>query len=198
MADDAIGLLDNLNIKKAHVCGISMGGMIAQVISYRHPSRVLSLISIMSGTGKKGLPIPKPEVIRIFHREPPNDRKGYIDHMLTLMRSIYGSGFKFHEKEQREKFEKCYNRSYHPSGFTRHYLAILVNGDRTESLNSLKIPALIIHGRDDPLVRIEHGIQTAEAIQDSELLIIDGMGHSLPPEIHEKIVNAILKLTSKI
>ncbi|TFG02007.1 MAG: alpha/beta hydrolase [Promethearchaeota archaeon] len=197
MAGDAIGLLDALDIPKAHICGVSMGGMIVQTIAYKYPDRVASFTSIMSGTGKKGLPPPTPEIIRLFHEEAPKDKDGYVNHMVNLMKGIYGSGFPFDEQKSRELFKRCVERSYHPAGYTRHYLAILVAEDRTEKLNSVNIPALVIHGKDDPLVRIEHGIQTAKAIPGSELLIIEGMGHGLPPETFERISDALADLASK-
>lgn len=196
MADDGIGLLDVLNIKKAHLTGISMGGMIAQIMAYRHPTRVASLTSIMSGTGKKGLPYPDPEVIQLFHKEPPKDHEGYINHMISLMRSIYGS-YPYNEEVARELFRRCVERSYRPGAFIRHYLAILVNGDRTEKLKSLQIPVLVIHGREDSLVKVEHGIQTAEAIPGAKLLLIDKMGHNLAPETWEQIADAMMAIASK-
>ncbi|MBD3254169.1 MAG: alpha/beta fold hydrolase [Candidatus Lokiarchaeota archaeon] len=198
MADDAVGLLDVLNISKAHICGVSMGGMIVQTIAYRHPERVASFTSIMSGTGKKGLPPPTPEVIKLFHKEAPQDKEGYVEHMVNLMGAIYGSEFKYDEEKSKNLFQRCVERSYHPAGYTRHYLAILVAEDRTEKLKSLNIPALVIHGNNDPLVRVEHGIQTAEAIPNAGLLIIKGMGHSLPPETYERISDALVKLSSRV
>ena len=196
MADDGIGLLDVLNIKKAHIAGISMGGMIAQIMAYRHPTRVASLTSIMSGTGKKGLPYPDPEVIQLFHKEPPKDQERYINHMISLMRRIYGS-YPYNEEDARELFRRCIERSYRPGAFIRHYLAILVNGDRTEKLKALQIPVLVIHGREDSLVKMEHGIQTAEAIPGAKLLLIDKMGHSLAPETWEQIADAMVAIASK-
>lgn len=196
MADDGIGLLDVLNIEKAHIAGVSMGGMIVQVMAYRHPERVASLTSIMSGTGKKGLPYPEPEVIQLFHKEAPPDTEGYVNHMVSLMRSIYGS-YPFDEETSKEIFRKCIERSYRPGAFTRHYLAILVNGDRTDKLASVDIPALVIHGKEDSLVKVEHGIQTAESIPNAELLLIDKMGHSLPPEAWDRIIDAMENLAKK-
>lgn len=197
MVDDAIGLLDFLKIDKAHICGASMGGMIAQTISIRYSSRVLSLTSIMSSTGDPNLPHPKPQALKVLLTPPPPGREECIETSVETWRILWGSGYPFNEEIQRKLVADAYDRSYYPDGFKRQLLSILASGDRTSALGSVRIPSLVIHGADDPLVPVEAGKATAKAIPGADLLIIDGMGHSFPPEIWPKVVDAISKNASK-
>ncbi len=197
MGDDTVGLLDALNIDKVHICGASMGGMIAQIIAYRHPIRVLSLTSIMSTTGNPDLPQAKPEVLQILFTPIPAEREAYIDETVKRRRILYGSGFPFDEDFARELSAKMYDRCFYPQGMMRQLMAILANGNRKAALSSVKVSPLVIHGGDDPLVPVEGGKDTAEAIPGSELIIIDGMGHSLPPETWPQIIDAIAVNASK-
>jgi len=193
MADDAMGLLDALHIEKAHICGVSMGGMIVQVITLRHPTRVLSLTSIMSTTGNPDLPQATPEAMQALLTPAPTERNAYIEHSLKIGRLLYGSGFPYDEEKRRALAERLYDRCFYPPGFGRQLLAIVTNGNRKQKLSSVKVPTLVIHGGDDPLVPVEGGKDTAEAIPGSKLIIIDGMGHSLPPETWGQISDAIAK-----
>ncbi|MFX0057320.1 MAG: alpha/beta fold hydrolase [Candidatus Hodarchaeota archaeon] len=197
MADDAIGLLDFLKIEKAHICGVSMGGMIAQTIVINHPSRVLSLTSIMSTTGNPDLPRPTPKAMKVLLTPAPSGREENIEASLKAWRILWGSGYEFNETIQREIAAQNYDRCYYPDGFKRQLLAVIASGDRTSQLASINIPALIIHGSEDPLVPVEGGRATAKVIPGAELLIIDGMGHSLPPEIWPQVIEAISKNASK-
>lgn len=193
MADDAAGLLDALGIKKAHICGASMGGMIAQVVSYRHPKRVLSLTSIMSTTGNPDLPQGKPEIIAAVLAPAPEEREAYIEHNLNLWRRIWSPGFPFEEKRARTFIEESYSRSYYPQGMARQNVAILISGDRRSSLSSIITPTLVIHGADDPLIPVEGGKDTARVIPGANLLIINGMGHDMPKGVWAEIAAAISK-----
>ncbi|MFX1572750.1 MAG: alpha/beta fold hydrolase [Promethearchaeota archaeon] len=197
MADDAIGILNALKIDKAHICGASMGGMIAQIITFRHPNRVLSLTSIMSTTGNPDLPQPTSEAMQVLVTPAPTERSAYIENSLKVGRLLYGSGFPFNEERSRKIAEKVFDRCFYPLGFGRQLLAILANGDRRSKLSSIKVPTLVIHGGDDPLVPLEGGKETAKSIPGAELLIIDGMGHSLPPEIWGQISDAIAENAAK-
>jgi pimeloyl-ACP methyl ester carboxylesterase len=180
MADDAAGLLDALGIKKAHICGMSMGGMIAQTIAIRHPSRVRSLISIYSTTGNPELPQPKPEVMELLIAAPPNEREGFVEHMVGLFKTIAGSGFPVDEEWTRKIIAKGYDRCFCPQGMARQLVAILTQGNRKSALASVKVPTLVIHGTADPLVPVEGGKDTAKAIPGAQLMLIEGMGHDLP------------------
>ncbi len=196
MADDAVGLLDALGIEKAHICGASMGGMIVQEIAINHPSRVLSLTSIMSTTGAPGLPPAKPQAMQILMKPAPQEREASIEASIEAGRVLYGS-FPYDEEKARKLAGINYDRSFYPQGMGRQMLAIMASGDRTEKLASVKVPTLVMHGKDDPLVLVECGIATSEAIPGSELLLIEKMGHSTPPEAWPQIVNAIVSNTEK-
>lgn len=191
MADDCVGLLDALHIEKAHICGASMGGMIAQVVAYRYPQRVLSLTSIMSNTGNPNLPQGKPDAIAAVVAPPPTERTAYIEHNMNVWRKIWSPGFPFEEKRARTYLEKSYDRSYYPQGMARQNMAILSHGDRTTSLSSIKVPTLVIHGSGDPLIPVEAGKDTARVIPGANLLIIDEMGHDLPTGAWPEIITAI-------
>ncbi|UCD01449.1 MAG: alpha/beta hydrolase [Promethearchaeota archaeon] len=197
MADDAIGLLDSLNIDKAHICGMSMGGMIAQVIACRHPSRVLSLTSISSSTGNPDLPRPKPEAMQILIKPVPTGREAIIEEGVNRMRIIHGNGIPFDEDRSRRFVTASYDRSSYRAGYSRQIAATLSMGNRKPALASIKAPTLVIHGSEDPLMPPDGGKDTAEAITGSDLLIIEGMGHSMPPEIWPQLLDAVTKNASK-
>lgn len=198
MADDAVALLDGLNIRKAHVCGMSMGGMIAQTIAIRHPERVLSLISIYSTTGNPEVPQPKPEIIRLLVAPPPNEHQAFIEHMLVVFRTISGPGFPLDEAWTRKIIGESYDRSFYPEGTVRQFVAILTQPNRAPALSSIKVPTLVIHGTSDPLVPVEGGRDTAKVIKGAELILIEGMGHDLPHGgAWPRIVEAIDKHTQR-
>ncbi|MFW9987312.1 MAG: alpha/beta fold hydrolase [Candidatus Odinarchaeota archaeon] len=197
MADDAVGLLSALNIDKAHICGASMGGMIAQIIAYKHPSRVLSLTSIMSSTGNPDLPQAKPEAMNVLFKPLPDEREAYIKASLENRRIIHGTGLPFDEEKACRLVAASYDRSYYRPGFIRQLVAIWASGNRKDALKTITAPTLVIHGEGDPLVPVEGGKDTAEAIPGAELLLIDGMGHSLPIQVWSIIFDAISKNAAK-
>jgi len=197
MADDAVGLLTAINIDKAHICGASMGGMIAQVVAYRHPSRVLSLTSIMSSTGNPDLPRPTPEAMKVLIQPIPTGREAIIEYGVKSMRIVHGTGIPFDEERARNLVTTSYDRSNYRAGYSRQLAAILAGGNRKQALTSVRAPTLVIHGEADPLVPFEGGKDTAEAIPGAELLIIKGMGHNLPPEVWPQALDAITKNATK-
>lgn len=197
MADDAVGLLDALNISSAHICGCSMGGVIAQYIAINHPSRVLSLTSMMSTTGNPDLPPLNPEAMKLFLLPVPSKRDAYIKDYVKREKVMYGPIIPLDEERRRLYAAKAYDRCFYPQGNTRQIMALLTSGNRKPALASVKIPTLVIHGGNDPLVSLEAGKDTAEAIPGAELLIIDGMGHSLPPETWSQVVDGISRNTTK-
>lgn len=197
MADDAVGLLDVINIDKAHICGRSMGGMIAQIIAYRHPNRVLSLTSISSSTGNPDLPRPKPEAMQVLIKPLPEGREAIIEEGVNRMRIIHGIGIPFDEERARKFVTASYDRSNYRPGYSRQLAGILATGNRKPVLASITVPTLVIHGSEDPLLPSEGGKDTAEAIAGAELLIIEGMGHSLPPEVWSQVLEAITDNAAK-
>lgn len=180
MADDAAGLLDTLNISRVHLCGISMGGFIAQALAIKHPGQVLTLTSVYSHTGKNGAFPPAKEAMDAMLTPAPVERDGYINHMVNFFKLVYGNGLPFDEKFHRNLAGLSYDRSFYPEGVARQYLAIMTQQDRSSNLNKIRIPALVIHGDDDLLVPLSGGMATAESIPGSQLKIIRGMGHAMP------------------
>lgn len=181
MAQDAVGLLDCLGLNRAHVAGASMGGMIAQLLAIANPGRVASLCSIMSTTGNRRLPGPKLRVTRhmFLSRPPRGDRERYISHAVKTLRLIGSPGFPTSDEDWRAMVERHVQRSYYPEGFRRHLAAILTSGDRSAALRSLAMPAMVIHGTDDPLIPAAAGRHTADMIPGARLEMIKGMGHDL-------------------
>jgi len=196
MAGDAVGLLDTLNIDKAHVCGASIGGMIAQVLGYKHPSRVLSLTIIMSTTGNPDLPQPKPEFMAQFFAPVPSEREAYIEETVKRGRLINGT-FAYDENQSREYRTKEFDRNYYPEGVTRQLAATAVPGNLKPYLSAIQAPTLVIHGKEDPFYPLEAGKDIANAISGSELLIIEGMGHSFPREVIPRIIDALVVNSNK-
>jgi len=199
MAADSVGLLDALDIKKAHVCGMSMGGMIAQTIALNYPKRVLSLISIFSNTGDPQDPKGKPEIMELLSTPPPNEREAYIEFHTKLSNTLSGSGFPCDPEWLREHLARRYDRSFYPQGVARQFAAILTQKNRKPALRSLSIPTLVIHGSADPLAPVECGKNTAAAIPGAKLMIIDGMGHDLPDGgAWPQIIDAIIEHTHEV
>jgi pimeloyl-ACP methyl ester carboxylesterase len=191
MADDAAGLLDALEVPSAHVVGASMGGMIVQVMATRHPSRVRTMTSIMSTTGAPGLPASKPEAQQALFTPAPSDREGFIEHTVRTSKTIGSAPHLLEESRLRTLAAARYDRCYYPVGIARQMAAVMASGSRREALASCTVPTLVIHGRVDPLVPVEGGIDTAEAIPGAKLMIIEDMGHDLPRALWPQIVDAI-------
>lgn len=195
MADDCVGLLDALGIEKAHICGASMGGMIAQIIAYRHPEHVLTLTSIMSTTGNPGLPMGRMDAISALVAPAPEQLNAYVEHYVNVWRNIWSPGFPYEVERVRAFMEKSFARSYCPQGMARQNIAVIAGGDRRSSLSSIKVPTLVIHGADDPLIPVEGGRDTARVIPGAKLLIIKGMGHDMPKGVWAEILSAIAQHT---
>lgn len=197
MAADAVGLLDAIGIERAHICGASMGGMIAQTIAIHYQPRVKSLVSIMSTTGDPSLPPSKPEALAFLLRPPPVEREALIEHAVELWRTIGSPGFPFDEEFVRTRSALAYDRCFYPPGQVRQLAAILAHGSRRPRLKDVRVPALVIHGTDDPLVPVEGGKDTAAHIPGAELMLIEGMGHDLPRPVWPRLVAAIAGLTRR-
>jgi pimeloyl-ACP methyl ester carboxylesterase len=191
MADDAVGLMDHLEIPAAHLVGISMGGMIAQVMAVSHPDRVLSLVSIMSTTGNRRVGQPLTRVALRMLRPVPREREAYIESHLETYRIIGSRGVAFDEEAKRARAALVFERGLHPSGSTRQMAAILTAPDRTRSLAEVSVPTTVIHGDHDPLVNVSGGRATAQAIPGARLIEIPGMGHDMPREHWPQIIAAI-------
>jgi pimeloyl-ACP methyl ester carboxylesterase len=197
MAKDVVNLLDFLEIKSAHIVGMSMGGMIAQEIAINFPEIVRSLTSIMSTTGNPDIPTPKPEIIASFLRKPSGNKEEIIKNMVEGRKLLHGTKFPFNYEYEFEDATRNFDRSSYSDGILRQLVAIMTQRNRKELLKEIKVPTLIIHGSEDPLIALEGGMDTVEAIEESELLVIYGMGHNLPREIWRKVINAIKKNADK-
>ena len=197
MASDAIGILDALNIDKAHVCGASMGGMIAQVLAYRYPSRILSLTTIISTTGNPDLPQAKPEIMAQFFAPVPSERKAYIEEMVKRDSLIHGT-FAFDADQGRGYRTKEFDRCYYPEGIARQLAAMAIPGNIKPKISAIQAPTLVIQGKEDPFNSVEAGKEIATTIPRAELLILDGMGHSFPHELMPHIIKALVANSNKI
>src|SRR5919198_3131315 len=163
MAEDGFGLLDHLGIERAHLVGVSMGGMIAQTMAARRPDRVLSLASMLSNTGARWSGQPSPRLYPAMLRTPPRDREGYIQHGVALFRKIGSPGFPRDDEQLREIAARSYERGLNPAGSSRQLAAIIASGDRTPLLRTITVPTVVIHGTKDRLVPVSGGRATARA-----------------------------------
>jgi pimeloyl-ACP methyl ester carboxylesterase len=197
MAEDAFGLLDHLGIAAAHVAGASMGGMIAQTMAIRRPERVLSLTSIMSTTGERRAGRPKLRVWGVLLRRAPREKDAAVEYFVRVFRMIGSKGFPVDEDRLRELAAQAYERGHSPAGTGRQLAAIMASGDRTERLRRLRVPTLVFHGRDDPLVPFRGGRATAEAIPGARLIAVPGMGHDLPREVWPRLVDAVAETAAR-
>ena len=192
MADDGAGLLDALEIDKAHIVGASMGGMIAQHVAARHAGRCLSLTSVFSTTGNPKLPPAKPEAMKALITRPKStEEEVLVDHGVMLARTIGSPGYPSDEERLRERTRASIRRSFYPEGPTRHLSAIVADGDRRGMLREISVPTLVLHGEDDPLVPCEGGRDTAACIPGAKLKTIPGWGHDLPLELVDEVAGAI-------
>jgi pimeloyl-ACP methyl ester carboxylesterase len=192
MAADATGLIEALGLAPAHVVGVSMGGMIVQQLALDRPDLVRSLCSIMSTTGDPSVGRPSDAALQVLLTPPPTEREAFCDHEVETWKIIGSPGFPFDDTEVRRRAAAAFDRSFYPEGVARQLAAVIASPDRTEALGSVHAPALVIHGEDDALINVSGGRATAAAIPGAELLVIPGMGHSLPPEVWDQLVEAIV------
>jgi len=202
MADDAVGLLTYLAIKKAHIVGVSMGGMIAQRVAYRHADRVLSLVSIMAGGGKADFPlIAKPAVLAsIPPPGPPTDTTAYIQREIKVWQVLGGPRYRTDSAAIRRQVESDRMRSYNPQGYERQGAASMAGfyAGRQQQLQSIRVPTLVIHGSEDPLVLPAAGRDVADHIPNARFELIDGMGHLIAEPWLDKLADLILSQTKQV
>jgi pimeloyl-ACP methyl ester carboxylesterase len=192
MAADTVGFLDALGFGKAHMVGASMGGFIAQTIAIEHPERVRSLTSMMATTGNIQVGQPSPDVLReVFSGPPANTRDEVIQQRVRAFRAVGSPGYPADDREVAARAGRAYDRSHDPIGVARQAVASVASGDRTERLRRLDVPTLVIHGLADRMCDVSGGRATAEAIPGAELVLIEGMGHDLPPGLRRQLAGRI-------
>jgi pimeloyl-ACP methyl ester carboxylesterase len=193
MMNDTLGLLDALDIDRAHIVGVSMGGMIAQELAINYPERVKTLTSIMSTTGNRKLPKPSASFALKMLKSPPKDTDQAVAYGLNLWRTIQGEYYPFDQQKVLGLIKRALQRGFNPAGNSRQLAAILDSPDRTTALKSLSVPSLVLHGEADPLVLVACGHATANAIPNAKIKIYPGMGHTLPSQLYNDITKQILE-----
>ena len=196
MADDTAGLLDALELDSAHLAGVSMGGMIAQVVAYRHPERVRSLTMLMSGSGKRVASLPRLRALGTLLAKPARDREAFVRSTRRIFDVIGSPGYPMgpeREDEFRAVLELTWDRDHSSAGTARQMHAITASGDRTKHLRAVRAPTLVIHGDSDPLVRPSAGRALARAVPGARFELVEGMGHDMPPALFERFAEMVLE-----
>ena len=191
MARDCVGLMDALGIERAHLVGASMGGMIGQIVAAKFGERLLSFTSIMSSSGNPRIPGASPDVIRAMVKRSLSGEKPDLASSMALWRKIGSPAYQPTDAQLKKKILDSWQRSDYREGYSRHLAAVIANGSRVKLLRKIKTPTLVIHGRDDALVSVHGGIDTARNIPGSRLKIFDGMGHDLPEALLPEIIELI-------
>ena len=190
LAGDVVGLLDHLGWPRAHVMGISMGGMVGQHLALEHPARVASLVSMSSTCGSRWYP-PAPRALKALFAPRARDPEAAIEGVVKLFRVIGSPGFPPDDDRMRFLARRAVERGLSARGFLRHFAAIMASGDRRRALRAVTTPTLVIHGADDPLIPVGAGRATARAIPGAWWLPIAGMGHDMPRAVWPRLVDAV-------
>ncbi|MDN4160161.1 alpha/beta fold hydrolase [Nocardioides abyssi] len=198
LAGDAFGLLDHLGIDAAHVAGVSMGGMIVQTMAIADPRRVLSMTSIMSTTGRRTVGWQHPSLLPALIGNKRASREAYVKGSRQMWRLIGSPGYPETEEETRRRAEETWDRGVSAAGTMRQMLAILTQPDRSARLRSVRVPTTVVHGLADRMVHVSGGRATARAIPGAELLLVDGMGHDMPPALHQTFAAAIRRTADRV
>ena len=197
MASDTVGLMDALNIDQAHLVGASMGGMIGQIVAASYGHRLLSFTSIMSSSGDRKLPGARRDVTATMVKRSLGIEKPTLENTMAYWRLIESPGYPASDTELRKKIETSIERSFYPQGYSRHLAAIMASGSRVKLLKRITVPTLVIHGKDDALVPVECGIDTARHVRGAQLEVIAGMGHNLPEPLVPKFIDLIADLAHR-
>jgi pimeloyl-ACP methyl ester carboxylesterase len=190
MAADAIAVLDAAGVERAHVMGVSMGGMIVQTLAIEHPERLLTMTSIMSNTGEPGYGRSAPEAFSVLTSPPAADRESFVGRHIAGLR-IWGSPAFADEQRWRRDAERAFDRSFRPDGTARQFVAIGASPPRAEQLRHVSVPTLVVHGDRDTLIDPSGGRRTAELVPGARFELIEGMGHDYPPQLWPRWVELI-------
>ncbi len=192
MADDVVGLLDHLDIARAHIVGASMGGMIAQELAIDHPDRLLTMTSLMSSPGGRRYSVGHPRAIARLIAKPSKTREEHADNTVRTFRAFAGGKYPFDEARTYRRALATWDRGVFPAGAARQFAAILdPSGDRRERLRTVRVPSLVMHGTGDPLIPVRAGRATARLIPRARFVPIDGMGHRFPAEAMPLVAGAV-------
>ena len=190
MAADAIAVLDAEGIDRAHVMGLSMGGMIVQTLAVEHPHRLLSMTSVMSATGEPEFGQSAPEAFAQLTAPPATDRESHVQRWIDGLR-IWGSPEFFDEDRLRADAERSFDRAFTPDSTTRQFFAIRASAPRAHLLREVTVPTLVMHGSADTLITPSGGQRTAELIPAARFVLVDGMGHDYPPQLWRRWVDEV-------
>ncbi|MBA3604680.1 MAG: alpha/beta hydrolase [Acidimicrobiia bacterium] len=190
MAADAVAVLDACDVDRAHVMGLSMGGMIVQTMAIEHPARLATMTSAMSRTGEPGYGGSTPEALALLLGPPATDRRSYVDGHVAGLR-VWGSPEFADEDRWRADAQRAFDRAFNPAGTTRQFLAVAASGDRAAGLRGVRAPTVVIHGDRDTLIDQSGGRRTAELIPGARFELIEGMGHDYPPQLWERWVDLV-------
>lgn len=195
MAADAVAVLDDLGLERAHVLGVSLGGMVAQSLAVEHPARVASLTLLSSTTGHPEVGQPSPEALTalLAPAADPTDRAAVVEASVRA-REVWATPSHWDEDWAREHFGEVFDRAHHPGAVARQMAAVLTAGDREDALRALEVPAIVLHGTDDRLIGLDGGARLAELIPGAELVELDAMGHDLPPHYWAPVIEAVTQL----
>lgn len=194
MMEDVVGILDELSIDSVHLIGMSMGGMIAQLIAIHHPERLKSLTSIMSGSGSSSLPPASAAAATVLMSAPASEDLSDVVAFGLNVNDVIGSpGYRWNREELITHIRSCVERCYYPAGYVRQYAAVLGSPSRASALPIIRTPTLVIHGTEDPLVLPEAGKETARLIPNAHLELVEGMGHDLSPALCNHLAGLILR-----
>lgn len=198
LAQDAFGLLDHLGLESAHVVGVSMGGMIVQTMAITRPARVRSMTSIMSTTGKRTVGWQHPSLLPALIARRKPGREAYIRTSAMVWTLIGSPDFPLDRGEIERRAGETYDRGIDPNGVLRQMLAVVTQSSRSDRLRAVRVPTLVVHGLADKMVHVSGGRATAAAVPGAELLLIDGMGHDLPPELFGTFVSGIRRTADRL
>lgn len=192
IAADLVAVLDHLDVSRAHVLGVSMGGMLAQHVAFAHADRVASLISVMSTTGARAVGGPAEAAKPVLTTMAPTDDVAtYTDHVVA-MQHLIGSPGHVEVERVRARARVKWVRGLSSVGTARQLLAIRTDGDRTDRLAGVRAPTLVLHGEDDPLIDVSGGHATAAAIDGAQLVTVAGWGHDLPVSLLDRVTSPVL------
>lgn len=194
---DALAVLDDLGLDAVHVAGISMGGMIAQTLTLEHPARVRSLVSIMSTTGARRVGRQHAKLIPALARPHRAGRAAYLERTPQFAARIGSPAYPEPWESALARAEVTYDRGWSVSGVTRHSLAVLTQRDRTRDLARVTVPTAVVHGLADPMVSVSGGRATSRALRGSELVLVPGMGHDIPVELHGLVADVIRRTADR-